>query len=100
MAQNGHDGPLVLAAGVNRLLTLLQAAGYTGPLAFTSADIDNQTGAAIYFARRSDVSAANGKLIEAGSSQHFAARSRRKYDLNIMYVYSAAGGAIHFSGEA
>jgi hypothetical protein len=99
MPINGYDGPIALAAGANSLVTVLQAAGYTGRFGFTRADLTNQTGAPIYFARRSDVDNTNGRPIEDGLGYEWKAGSPGSIDLNKMYVYSAAGGTAQFSGE-
>ncbi len=99
MPENGYDGPITLGAGVTRLVTALQTAGYTGRFGFTRANLLNSTGAIIYFARRSDVSAANGRPINNTDSHNFAAGSPGTVDFNKMYVYSAAGGTAHFTGE-
>ena len=99
MPENGYDGPITLGAGVTRLVTALQAAGYTGRFGFTRATLSNSTGAIIYFGRRSDLSATTGRPIEAADSHHFAAGSPGTVDFNKMYVYSAAGGTAYFTGE-
>jgi len=99
MPTNGYDGPITLAAGVTRLVTALQAAGYTGRFGFTRANLLNKTGAAIYFARRSDVDATNGKPIANDAAELFMSGSPGTVDLNKMYVFSAGGGTAHFSGE-
>jgi hypothetical protein len=95
MAQNGYDGPITLAAGITRLVTALQAAGYTGRFNFLWSNLRNTTGAVIYFAKRSDVSAANGRDIPDTESFTWP----EKKDMSIMYVYSLAGGTAYFSGE-
>lgn len=99
MSQNGFDGKITLAAGVNRLVTVLQAAGYQGRFGFTRADLLNQTGDLIYFARRSDVSAANGRPLNNDQSHHFQPSGIGTVDLYQMYVYSAAGGDAYFTGD-
>jgi len=99
MPLNGYDGPITLAAGITHIPTALQAAGYTGRYGFVSANLKNLTGASIYFARRSDVSAANGREIPDADEYHFQATGRGTRDFYKMYVYSAAGGTAHFSGE-
>lgn len=103
MPANGYDGPVTLAAGANRMVTQLQAAGYTGRFGFTGATIRNETGASIYFARRSDVSdagATKGREIQHGESYTFPPPGGRgTVDFNQMYVYSAAGGEIYFDGS-
>jgi hypothetical protein len=99
MPQNGYDGPITLAAGVTRLVTALQAAGYTGRFGFTRANLLNLTGATIYFARRSDVDASNGRPIEDAESHSFSSGNPGTVDFNKMYVFSAAGGTADFSGE-
>lgn len=100
MSRNGYDGPLTLAAGANRLSTLLAAAGFTGPLGFTFVTITNNTGAPLYFARRSnvdDAGAEKGKELGDGLSETFQAHGKGTVDFNQMYVYSAAGGEIDVS---
>ncbi len=99
MPENGYDGPITLGAGVTRLVTALQTAGYTGRFGFTRATLSNNSGAIIHFGRRSDVSAANGHPIANLDSYHFQAGSPGTVDFNKMYVYSAAGGTAHFTGE-
>jgi hypothetical protein len=103
MPFNGYDDPLTLAAGVNRFVTLLQAALYTGRFGFTSVTIRNNTGASVYFARRSDVSdagATKGREIESGESYTFPSPGGKgSIDFNKMYIYSAAGGEIYFDGS-
>lgn len=101
--QNGYDGPITLAAGVNRMVTVLQAAGYTGRFGFTGATLRNNTGASIFFARRSDVSdagATKGREIESPESYTFPPPGGKgTNDFNQMYVYSAAGGEAYFDGS-
>jgi hypothetical protein len=100
MANNGHEGALTLAAGVNLLPTLLAGAGYTGPYAFQFVTITNLTGADIFIARRSDVSdagATKGKKLEDGASTTLPASGGQKIDVNKLYIYSAAGGEISIS---
>lgn len=93
---NGYDGPATLAAGANRVLTILRAAGYAGRLGFTHVTIRNQTGATIYCARRSDVDATNGRPIEDGESYTWPSLGKGTHDFYQMYIYSAAGGTIQF----
>jgi hypothetical protein len=81
------------------MVTVLQAAGYTGRFGFTRANLRNATGAAIYFARRSDVDASNGRIIDSDDAYDFKAGNPGTVDFNKMYVFSAAGGTAYFSGE-
>ena len=99
MPQNGYDGPITLGAGVTRLVTALQAAGYTGRFGFTRANLRNATGASIYFARRSDVDASNGRPIDDTDAHAFESGNPGTVDFYKMYVFSAAGGTIYFTGE-
>jgi hypothetical protein len=100
MSQNGFDGPLTLAAGVNHLPTLLKAAGYTGRFGATFATLTNKTGASLFYARRSTVSAAGatkGKELADQTPETFQAHGHGTIDFNQFYIYSAAGGEIDFS---
>lgn len=102
MPQNGYDGPITLAAGINRMVTVLQAAGYTGRFGFVSATLRNNTGASIYCKRDSAVSDAGahkGREIEDQDSYTWPGSGRGTRDFNQMYVYSAAGGEAYFDGE-
>lgn len=102
MSQNGFDGPLTLAAGINRMVTVLQAAGYTGRFGFTAPTLKNNSGASIFFARDSAVSdsgAHKGREIEHGDSYTWPGTGRGTRDFNQMYVYSAAGGEVLFDCE-
>jgi hypothetical protein len=100
MANNGHEGALTLAAGVNHIPTLLLAAGYAGPYAFARETITNNTGAEIFIGRRSNVSASGankGKGVADGLSTTLQQSGGRKEDVNKQYIYSAAGGEIYIS---
>jgi hypothetical protein len=101
MPQNGYDGPITLNADptTTRAVTALQAAGYTGRFGFTRVTLLNKTGNTIYFARRSDVSAANGRPIENDESYTFETSSPGTIDFNQMYFYSLPGGTVQFTGE-
>lgn len=90
---NGFEGSLALAAGVNSVKALMKAAGYAGRFAAKQFLVKNRTGADIFHGRRDDVSAANGAQIEDGVSRNLAP-PRGSYDVNVLYVYSAAGGTI------
>jgi hypothetical protein len=99
MPQNGYDGPITLGAGVTHLPTALRAAGYTGRFGFTRVQLLNKTGSLMYFARRNDVSAANGKPIANDAAENFQSGNPGSVDMNNMFLFSAAGGTAHFSGE-
>lgn len=100
MPQNGFDGPLTLAAGINRLQTLLIAAGFTGGFGFKYATLYNNTGASIYVARDSAVASSGahkGREIQTGNSFTWPGGGRGSHDFNQMYVYSAGGGEVLFN---
>jgi hypothetical protein len=100
MSQNGYDGKITLAAGVTRLVTALIAAGYTGRFGFTRANLRNETGDLIYFARRADVDASTGRPLESQRDHEFPKGGGfGSIDMNQMYVFSVAGGDAYFSGQ-
>src|SRR4051794_30900343 len=99
MSVNGFDGAIALGAGVTRLVTALQAAGYAGRFGFTRANLRNESGATVYFGRRADVDNTTGRPISDGQDHNFLAGSPGTVDFNRMYVYSAAGGTVYFTGE-